>query len=52
MTDVVTPDHKIKADELYRVARMAMEKSQSITIAGITFNVQDIDHIFNIIQRG
>lgn len=52
MTDVVTPDHMIKADELYRVARMAMEKAQSITLAGITFNAQDIDHIFNIIQRG
>lgn len=52
MTDVVTPDNMIKADELYRVARMAMEKAQSITLAGITFNAQDIDHIFNIIQRG
>ena len=52
MTDVVTPDNMIKADELYRVARIAMEKAQSITLAGITFNAQDIDHIFNIIQRG
>mgnify|MGYP003289323301 CR=1 FL=1 len=52
MADVLTPDKKIKADELFRVARMAMDKASSVTIAGITFTSNDIDRLYNILQRG
>lgn len=50
MADVVNADGTIKADELYRAARSAMEKCQSITLAGITFSVPDIDKIYSIMQ--
>lgn len=52
MTDIVTEEGHIKADELYSAARSAMEKAVSITISGITFTVPDIDHIYTILQRG
>jgi hypothetical protein len=52
MTDIVTADGNIKADELYSAARAAMEKSVSVTISGITFTVPDIDKIYTILQRG
>lgn len=52
MADIVNADGNIDADELYSAARMAMEKSVSVTISGITFTVPDIDKIYNILQRG
>lgn len=52
ITDVVNADGTINVDELYSAARTAMERSVSITVAGITFTVPDIDKIYNIIQRG
>ena len=52
MTDIINPDGTIKADELYSNARSAMEKAYSITIAGITFTISDIDKLYSIIQRG
>lgn len=52
MTDIVNPDGTIKADELYSAARSAMERSVSVTIAGITFTTPDIDKIYTILQRG
>jgi hypothetical protein len=52
MTDIVTEDGNIKADELYSAARSAMEKAVSVTVSGITFTVPDIDKIYTILQRG
>jgi hypothetical protein len=52
LADIVNADGNIDADELYSAARMAMEKSVSVTISGITFTVPDIDKIYNILQRG
>lgn len=52
MTDVVTPEGNIKADDLYSAARSAMEKCVSITLAGITFTVPDVDKIYTLLQRG
>lgn len=52
MADIVNADGNIDADELYSAARMAMEKSVSVTVSGITFTVPDIDKIYNILQRG
>jgi hypothetical protein len=52
MTDIVREDGMIKADELYSAARAAMEKAVSVTIAGITFSVPDVDRIYTILQRG
>jgi hypothetical protein len=52
MTDIVNEDGNIKADELYSAARVAMEKSVSVTLSGITFTVPDIDKIYTILQRG
>ena len=52
MAGVVNSDGTIKVDELYKAARSAMEKSVSITVAGITFGVPDIDTIYTILQRG
>lgn len=52
MSDITNSDGTIKADELYKAARSAMEKSVSITVAGITFAVPDIDTIYTILQRG
>lgn len=52
MTGVVTDDGNIKADELYSAARIAMERSVSVTISGITFTLPDIDKIYSILQRG
>jgi hypothetical protein len=52
MTDIVNPDGTIRADELYSAARSAMEKAKSITVAGITFSIPDIDKIYTILQRG
>lgn len=52
MTDIVNKDGTIKADELYSAARSAMDKSVSITLAGITFTAPDIDRIYTILQRG
>lgn len=52
MTDIVTEEGHIKADELYSAARSAMEKAESVTLAGITFGVPDVDHIYTILQRG
>lgn len=52
MTDIINSDGTIKADELYSNARSAMEKAYSITIAGITFTISDIDKLYSIIQRG
>lgn len=52
MTDIVTSDGMIKVDELYSAARTAMEKATSITVAGITFSVPDVDRIYTILQRG
>ena len=52
MADIVNADGNIDADELYSAARMAMEKSVSVTVSGITFGVSDIDKIYNILQRG
>ena len=52
MTDIVNADGTIKADELYSAARSAMERSVSVTIAGITFTTPDIDKIYTILQRG
>ena len=51
MTDIVNPDGTIKADELYKTARAAMEKARSITISGITFSIPDIDKLYTILQR-
>lgn len=50
MTDVVNADGTIRADELYRAARSAMERCHNVTIAGITFAVPDIDKIYSIMQ--
>lgn len=52
MTNIVNNDGTIKADELYSAARVAMERSSSVTLWGITFTVPDIDLIYNILQRG
>ena len=52
MTDVLTPEGNIKADELYSAARSAMERCVSITLAGITFTVPDVDKIYTLLQRG
>lgn len=52
MANIVDTDGTIKADELYKAARSAMEKAVSITIAGITFRVPDIDTLYTILQRG
>lgn len=52
MTDIVTEDGNIRADNLYSAARTAMERSVSVTISGITFTVPDIDKIYTILQRG
>ena len=52
MSDIVREDGMIKADELYSAARAAMDKSVSITVAGITFTAPDIDKIYTILQRG
>lgn len=52
MADIVNDDGNIKADELYSAARVAMEKSVSVTVSGITFTVPDIDKIYTILQRG
>ena len=52
MTDIVTEDGNIRADNLYSAARVAMERSVSVTISGITFTVPDIDKIYTILQRG
>jgi hypothetical protein len=52
LTNVVNENGSINADELYKTARTAMEKSVSITIAGITFGVSDIDKLYTILQRG
>ena len=51
MTDLINSDGTIKADELYKTARSAMEKARSITISGITFSIPDIDKLYNILQR-
>jgi hypothetical protein len=52
MADVVTPDRRINADELFRVARIAMDKAHSISVAGISFSANDIDRLYTILQRG
>ena len=52
MADIVNPDGTIKADELYKAARSAMEKAVSITVSGITFSAPDVDLIYTILQRG
>ena len=51
MTDLINSDGTIKADELYKTARAAMEKARSITISGITFSIPDIDKLYTILQR-
>jgi hypothetical protein len=52
MADIVNADGNIDADELFSAARIAMEKSVSVTILDITFSVPDIDKLYNILQRG
>jgi hypothetical protein len=52
MTNIVSEEGHINADDLYSAARSAMEKTQSVTLAGITFGVPDVDHIYTILQRG
>lgn len=52
MTDIIDEEGHINADDLYTSARSAMEKAQSVTVAGITFSLPDVDHIYSILQRG
>lgn len=52
MTNIVDEEGRINADDLYSAARSAMEKAQSVTVAGITFSMPDVDHIYSILQRG
>lgn len=50
MLGVFDENGNIKLDEVYAAARQAMDKSQSVTIYGVTFNSEDVETLYRYMK--
>lgn len=48
--DIFDKNGNIIADVLYQNARHAMEKAQTVTIYGVTFNTSDVDKLYEYLK--
>ena len=51
LLDVFTEDGHIHLDNIYSWAKNAMERANSVTVSGITFNSMDVDKLYEIMRQ-
>ena len=50
MSDMFDGNHNVNLDEVYRMAKDAIQKSGQFVLLGMVFNETDIDKLYNYIR--